>query len=399
MRGPASCLAGAMQRRETYGIWGGTDLNPATTRRTWRDREPDRTPGSQSGLPGHDCEPGPIPPARTRKAPAGERHQHPPRPRPVRHRAQRRRASPHVHHQRPQARRPRTAPRQRAHRRRHLAARHPRRGPAVRQLRRPVPVHLRRQEREDPRHDRGRDARRGHDHPLRAGHRARHARQGLQGRTVPDHDLLGRLSRDELRRRQPRQLAVRDRLHRRPGVPGHHHRPGHLRHPAARPARRHRIRLGLARTRHDPRRQARRPDRPLPAADRSSRRRKPPQGSGAWCSTPPRSPGRPRPAPPPPSTERASPKTTTTRPTTRPATAATRARHRVRHQEAGVPVPLPGPPAVRDPGGRRPGRRRARTPGRPAGRHRPDLHRRRAQAHRNAPSRGNLAIAAPEGGQ
>ena len=24
----APCLAGAMQRRETYGIWGGTDLNP-----------------------------------------------------------------------------------------------------------------------------------------------------------------------------------------------------------------------------------------------------------------------------------------------------------------------------------------------------------------------------------
>ena len=23
-----SCLAGAMQRRETHGIWGGTDLNP-----------------------------------------------------------------------------------------------------------------------------------------------------------------------------------------------------------------------------------------------------------------------------------------------------------------------------------------------------------------------------------
>ena len=59
------------------------------------------------------------------------------------------------------------------------------------------------------------------------------------------------------------------------------------------------------------------------------------------------------------------------------------ARRRVRHQEAGVPVPLPGPPAVRDPGGRRPGRRRARTPGRAAGRHRPDLHRRRAQTHRN----------------
>ena len=32
----------------------------------------------------------------------------------------------------------------------------------------------------------------------------------------------------------------------------------------------------------------------------SSRRRKPPQGSGAWSSTPPPSPGRPRPAPPPP---------------------------------------------------------------------------------------------------
>ena len=29
----------------------------------------------------------------------------------------------------------------------------------------------------------------------RAGHRAGHARQALQGRTVPDHDLLGRLSR------------------------------------------------------------------------------------------------------------------------------------------------------------------------------------------------------------
>ena len=24
----AQCLAGAVQRRETYGIWGGTDLNP-----------------------------------------------------------------------------------------------------------------------------------------------------------------------------------------------------------------------------------------------------------------------------------------------------------------------------------------------------------------------------------
>lgn len=24
----AQCLAGATQRRETYGIWGGTDLNP-----------------------------------------------------------------------------------------------------------------------------------------------------------------------------------------------------------------------------------------------------------------------------------------------------------------------------------------------------------------------------------
>ena len=23
-----SCLSGAMQRRETYGIWGGTDFNP-----------------------------------------------------------------------------------------------------------------------------------------------------------------------------------------------------------------------------------------------------------------------------------------------------------------------------------------------------------------------------------
>jgi hypothetical protein len=24
----APCLAGALQRRETYGVWGGTDLNP-----------------------------------------------------------------------------------------------------------------------------------------------------------------------------------------------------------------------------------------------------------------------------------------------------------------------------------------------------------------------------------
>jgi hypothetical protein len=43
----------------------GSISTPSTTRRTRRDRAPDRTPGSQSGLPGHDCEPGPIPPART----------------------------------------------------------------------------------------------------------------------------------------------------------------------------------------------------------------------------------------------------------------------------------------------------------------------------------------------
>ena len=258
---PAPCSAA----RPTASGAGPTST--PVTRRTWRDRQPDRTPGSQSGLPGHDCEPGPYPPARTRKAPAGERHQYPPGPRPVRRRARRRHAVPHVHHQHPQARRQRAASGQRAHRVRHLAAGHPRCGPAVREFRRPVPVHLRRQEREGTRHDRGRDARRRHDHPLGAGHRARHARQDVQGRAVPDHDLLGRLGRDELRRRQPRQLAVRGRLHRRPGVPGHHHRPGHLRHPSARPARRHRIRLGLARTRHHRRRQARRPRRPLPAAD------------------------------------------------------------------------------------------------------------------------------------
>ena len=53
-----------------------------------RHHHPPVPTGPQLGLPGHDCEPGPSPPARTRKAPAGERHQHPPRPRPVRHRPQ-----------------------------------------------------------------------------------------------------------------------------------------------------------------------------------------------------------------------------------------------------------------------------------------------------------------------
>ena len=81
----------------------------------------------------------------------------------------------------------------------------------------------------------------------------------------------------------PGQLAVRGRLHRRPGVPGHHHRPGHLRHPPPRPARRHRIRVGLARTRHHPHRQAVRPGRPLPAAHRpraeGNRHRPPPHGA------------------------------------------------------------------------------------------------------------------------
>ncbi len=116
-----------------------------------------------------------------------------------------------------------------------------------------------------------------------------------------------------------------------------------------------------------------------------------------WCSTPPRSPGRPgsgrcavsRSHAPLMITE--SPSTSSSgRPRTRPEPDGAGRRPAcdpLPHQEGRFPVALPGTPRIREPVSCRTGRRRARTAGGPAGGHRAHLHRRgTAQAHRSGRS-------------